>query len=357
MDQISTDRYQFRATQPVNGLADVVYSPQIEEGISRKAGKRGFLYYGPDGKRIRDRSEIERLNALAIPPAYTDVCINANPLAHLQATGIDARGRKQYRYHPDWLAERERAKFERLVEFGDRLPAIRERVDIDLTAKGLSMSKAVATVVWMLDKLYIRVGNQAYAEANGSFGLTTLRRRHIRIDGSTVRFRFKGKSGKEWNLAHADRRIAGVIRRLQDLPGQHLFKYLGPDGEYRQILSQDVNAYIREAAGEDFSSKQFRTWGATCMAAAALAPVAVGNSKRQITLQINAAIDAVAAKLVNTRAVCRSSYIHPAVFDDFRAGRLAEFASMRPSRSKRLTTWMNDEEIRTLRWLKTRLPV
>jgi len=342
------------AMAEVKLASGLVYCSSLDEGITRKATAKGFAYYLPGGRRIKDTSEIARLNALAIPPAYTDVLISTNPLSHLQAVGNDARGRRQYRYHPDWHAERGRAKFERLADFACRLPDIRERVDHDLRTRGLTMEKALATVVWMLDNLYIRIGNSAYAQSNGSFGLTTLRNRHVRIEGSSVRFRFKGKSGKQWNLVHSDRRIANVVRKLQELPGQQLFQYVCEGGDCRQVSSQDVNAYIREAAGDDFPSRQFRTWGATCMAASALAPLQAATSERGIARQINEAIDDVAARLVNTRAVCRSSYIHPAVFEDFHTGALAQVNRNRRTRSQRLLEWMDDEEIRVLRWLTSR---
>ena len=286
----------------------LVYSAGLESGITRKMGENGFHYYSPDGSRIMERTEIARLNALAIPPAYTNVIISPDPFSHLQAIGTDARGRKQYRYHSEWHAERGRTKFERLVDFGGRLPDIRERVDADLRARGLPMEKALATVVWILDNLYIRVGNASYAAANKSYGATTLRNRHLKIEGSSLRFRFKGKSGKEWNVSHSDRRIANVLRQLQELPGQQLFKYVCDEGGCRQISSQDVNAYLREVSGDDFSSRQFRTWGATCMAVSELAPLTAEASDRAFKRQINAAVDVVAAKLVNTRSVCRSSY-------------------------------------------------
>lgn len=333
----------------------LVYISGLETGITRKMGANGFLYYRPDGRRITETIEISRLNALAIPPAYTDVVISTNPFSHLQAIGRDARGRRQYRYHPDWHAERGKAKFERLVDFAQSLPDLRERVERDLRSRGLTMDKALATIVWMLDNLYIRVGNAAYVEANKSYGLTTLRSRHVKIDGGNLRFRFKGKSGKEWDLHHSDRRIANVVRKLQELPGQHLFQYVCDEGGCRPITSQDVNAYIRELCGEDFSSKQFRTWGATCMAVDALASVEAASTKRELARQLNQAIDTVAAKLVNTRAVCRSSYIHPAVFEDFRAGTLGGVLKLK-TRSNKLAQWLDIEEIRVLRWLKTRLP-
>ncbi|MBW9118123.1 DNA topoisomerase IB [Rhizobium cauense] len=332
----------------------LVYISSLDRGITRKQGKNGFLYYKPEGDRITDTAEIDRLNALAIPPAYTDVVISTNPYSHLQAVGVDARGRKQYRYHSAWHEERGRAKFDRLADFAARLPDIRERVDKDLNSRGLNFDKALATVVWILDNLYIRIGNSLYAEANKSYGVTTLRRRHVKVEGGSVKFRFKGKSGKEWNLIHSDRRIANVVRKLQELPGQHLFQYVCDEGGCRQISSQDVNSYIRETAGQDFSSRQFRTWGATCMAVGALAPLEMAVSERAIARQLNEAIDLVASKLVNTRAVCRSSYIHPAVFDDFRSGSLGSVLRLR-TRSRRLLEWMDEDEIRVLRWLKLRM--
>ncbi|MBW9091926.1 DNA topoisomerase IB [Rhizobium wenxiniae] len=333
--------------------SSLVYVPGLETGITRKLGAKGFLYYRPDGRRITDAAEISRLNALAIPPAYTDVIISTNPFSHLQAIGNDAHGRRQYRYHSDWHAERGKAKFERLVDFANCLPDLRERVETDLRSRSLTMDKALATVVWMLDNLYIRVGNATYAEANKSYGLTTLRSRHVKVEGGSLKFRFKGKSGKEWNLAHSDRRIANVVRKLQELPGQHLFQYVCDEGGCRPISSQDVNAYIRELTGDDFSSKQFRTWGATCMAVEALASLEVASTKRELARQLNKAIDAIAAKLVNTRAVCRSSYIHPAVFEDFEAGLLRDVLKLK-TKSERLQQWLDDEEIRVLRWLKKR---
>lgn len=332
--------------------AELVYLANLDSGITRRPGKRGFLYHDADGQRITDRAELDRIAALAIPPAYTDVLISADPNAHLQATGRDARGRKQYRYHPEWSAGRGKTKFGQLPDFAARLPKIREKVDTDLRLRKPGMDKALATVVWLLDNLYIRVGNTTYAEENGSYGLTTLRNRHVKIEGSSVHFNFKGKSGKEWRLSHSDRRIIKAIRMLQELPGQQLFQYLDEDGERHAIRSQDVNAYIREASGADFSSRQFRTWGATRMAATALSVIEPGSSRRQVKQQVNDVIDSVAARLVNTRAVCRSAYIHPKVFEDFESGALADLAKIRPSRSETLTRWMDEDEIRVQRWLK-----
>ncbi len=331
---------------------ELVYRADLGGGITRKPGKRAFLYYDVAGQRITDRAELDRIAALAIPPAYCDVLISPDPNSHLQATGRDAKGRKQYRYHPEWSAERDKAKFALLPDFAATLPNIREKVDTDLRLRKPGMDKALATVVWLLDNLYIRVGNTSYAEANGSYGLTTLRNRHVKTDGSSVHFNFKGKSGKEWCLSYRDRRITKAIRTLQELPGQQLFQYLDEGGCRHPIRSQDVNAYIREACGADFSSRQFRTWGATRMAATALAAIEPGPSQRQRKRQVNDVVDAIAARLVNTRAVCRSSYIHPQVFEDFESGELAALRKMRPSRSETLTRWMDDDEIRVQRWLK-----
>lgn len=331
----------------------LVYASSLDDGITRSQGKNGFIYRNGAGNRIRDAAELARIASLAIPPAYTDVVISANPNSHLQAIGIDARGRRQYRYHPDWSAERGRAKFEKLPSFADSLPKVRERVDRDLGAKRPTYEKALATVVHLMDNLYIRVGNQSYAAQNGSFGLTTLRNRHVKIEGSKVHFRFKGKSGKEWNVSHADRRLAGAIKRIQELPGQSLFQYIDDVGKPHQLTSQDVNDYIKDASGGDFTSRQFRTWGATTMAAFSLAAIEAASSQRERARQLNAVIDTVAAKLVNTRSVCRSSYIHPKVFEDFEAGTLRGLVKLGRTRSVRLLDWMDEDEICVLKWLRT----
>lgn len=333
--------------------AGLVYMPLPERGITRKAGKKAFLYYDENGSRLRDPAELARIAALAIPPAYTDVVISPHANAHLQATGIDARGRRQYRYHPEWAVIRARAKFDKLACFADCLPAIRSRVDRDLRAHKPSYEKALATVVHLLDTLYIRIGNQSYATENGSFGLTTLRNRHARIEGSVIRFRFRGKSGKEWNVAHSDRRLAAALKRIQELPGQSLFQYLDDEGIARPLTSNDVNLYIRSASNGDFTSRQFRTWGATCMAAFSLAAIEAASSRQERQRQMNAVIDSVAARLVNTRSVCRSSYIHPKVFDAFEAGTLRDLLKMGKTRSHRLLDWMDEDEICVLRWLSS----
>lgn len=328
------------------------YLATLDGGVTRKKGRKDFLYYDQRGKRIIDKAELDRFSALAIPPAYTDVIISPDPRSHLQAVGHDARGRKQYRYHPDWIAERDREKFAQLAEFARALPKIRKRIDIDLRGRKPGLAKALATVVWLMDKLFIRIGNEAYAMENGSYGLTTLRNRHVKVVGSRVQFRFKGKSGKEWRLSYTDRRIIRAIRMLQELPGQQLFQYVDEEGARHPIRSQDVNAYIREAAAGDFSSRQFRIWGATRMAASALAAVQPADSARARARQVNEIIDAVAAKLVNTRAVCRGSYIHPRVLEDFENGELTTIARAKVRKRPSILKWLDEDEVAVLRWLE-----
>jgi DNA topoisomerase-1 len=329
----------------------LVYVADLENGIRRKRVGDDFYYFAASGRRITSEKELARIASLAIPPAYEDVRISPDPNSHLQATGRDARGRKQYRYHPAWSEHRGEAKFSLLPAFAGALPAIRERVDRDLRRRNPDREKALATVVWLLDNLFIRVGNETYAQENGSYGLTTLRNRHVNLQGQEVRFRFRGKSGKEWRLSYRDRRIANAIRRLQELPGQNLFQYLDENGVLQTVRSQDVNAYIREAASDEFSSRQFRTWAATRLAATALSTIAPDASQRGRTRQINGVVDDIAGRLMNTRAVCRASYIHPKVFEDFENGALAGLGSIRLSSNARAALWMDDDERRVLRWL------
>ena len=329
----------------------LVYVANLENGIRRERDGDGFRYFAANGRRITSEKELARIASLAIPPAYEDVRISPDPNSHLQATGRDARGRKQYRYHPAWSDHRGEAKFSLLPAFAAALPDIRERVDTDLRRRNPNRDKALATVVWLLDNLFIRVGNETYAQENGSYGLTTLRNRHVNLEGQEVRFRFRGKSGKEWRLSYRDRRIANAIRRLQELPGQNLFQYLDEDGVLQTVRSQDVNAYIREAASDEFSSRQFRTWAATRLAATALSDMTAEESQRGRTRQINSVVDDIAGRLMNTRAVCRASYIHPKVFEDFESGTLAGLGSIRLSSNARAALWMDDDERRVLRWL------
>lgn len=291
-------------------------------GIRRRGRGRGFEYIGPDGRTVRDPRTLERIRKLAIPPAWTDVWISPRRNGHIQATGRDAKGRKQYRYHEDWSTARSSGKFERVAAFGRALPGVRERVDADLARRGPVREKVLATVVRLLEITLIRVGNREYAKQNRSYGLTTLQKRHVEVDGSSMRFHFKGKSGIEHDTGIRDRRLARVLKNLAEIPGQHLFKYRDEDGEWREVESADVNAYIREIAGDDFSAKDFRTWAATVSAARALCEAEAPTSATAARRQMNVCIRAVAGLLGNTPTVCRSSYIHPAVLEDFAAGRL-----------------------------------
>jgi DNA topoisomerase-1 len=302
-------------------LAGLRYSSDDRPGITRRRSGRGFTYRDPDGRTIRDPETLERIRKIVIPPAWTDVWISPWPNGHLQATGRDARGRKQYRYHARFRARREDAKFERLIAFAKALPTIRERVDADLSRPGLPREKVIAGVVRLLELTLIRVGNDEYAKLNQSFGLTTLRDRHARIEGSQVRFRFRGKSGRQHEVGLRDRRLASLVRRCRDLPGQELFQYIGSDGEPHDVASDDVNAYLAEIAPR-VTAKDFRTWAGTVLAWRALSALGDGSTEREKRRNVAAAIQATADNLGNTAAVARSAYVHPAVVDAYLDGRL-----------------------------------
>ena len=300
--------------------AGLRYTSDDRPGIRRRRSGRGFSYVSSDGRRVADPAELRRIRRLAIPPAWTDVWICPDARGHLQATGRDAKGRKQYRYHERFRETRDENKYERMIQFGKTLPRIRARVDADLRRNGPSRERVLATVVRLLERSLIRVGNEEYAKENESYGLTTLRSRHVRLAGERVRFRFRGKSGVEHDVELRDRRVARVIRELQDLPGQHLFAYVGDDGAVRPIGSDDVNAYLREIAGEEFTAKDFRTWAGTLLAAQTLATVERAENVRIARRSVTRAVEQVAARLRNTRAVCRTCYIHPAVIETFLDG-------------------------------------
>ena len=291
-------------------------------GITRKRSGSGFTYRDPDGVTIRDRATLDRIRALAIPPAWTDVWICPWPNGHLQAVGRDARGRKQYRYHARWHARRGADKFERMLAFAEVLPRIRERCDADLARPGLPREKVLAAVVRLLELTLIRVGNDEYARLNRSFGLTTLRDRHARIEGTAVRFRFRGKAGQTHEVGLRDRRLASVVRRCQDLPGQELFQYLDEDGAVRDVASDDVNAYLREVSGGDFTAKDFRTWAGTVLAYRALQALQPVDDERAARRNVVEAIRRTATHLGNTPAVARGSYVHPAVLEAYLDGSL-----------------------------------
>lgn len=318
-------------------------------GITRKRQGKGWSYFDPQGRPIRDRRERERLNALAIPPAWTDVWINPHADGHLLATGRDAAGRKQYRYHPDWRAIRDEAKYARLVPFARALPRIRERVDADLARKGLPREKVLATVVRLLELSLIRVGNDEYARLNGSYGLTTMRDRHVEVEGSRIRFEFRGKGGKRHAVQVLDRRLARIVQQCRDVPGHELFQYYDEAGEKRSVGSEDVNAYLREVGEDDFTAKDFRTWAGTLCAAAALLACDPCRNASDGRRRINASAAQVAERLGNTPAICKSAYIHPIVFDLYLEGAIAEAfeTAGKASRRKRLEG-LDDEEIALL---------
>lgn len=310
------------APDPVQSAraAGLRYVTDTVPGIRRKRAGKHFSYVDPDGQPIRDPETMRRIKALAIPPAWTDVWICPNPRGHLQATGRDARGRKQYRYHPRWRQVRDETKYERMIAFGEALPAIRERVSQDLGLPGLPRQKVLATIVRLLEATLIRVGNEAYARENKSYGLTTLRNRHVDIDGSRLIFRFRGKSGVKHAIDVKDRRLARVVQRLRDLPGQHLFQYVDDQGERQTIESDDVNEYLKDITGQDYTAKDFRTWAGTVLAASALQEFEAFDSNAQAKRNIVRVIESVAERLGNTPSVCRKCYVHPAVIEAYMDG-------------------------------------
>jgi DNA topoisomerase I len=307
--------------QQVDTPVRLRHSSDAKPGLWRERHGDGFRYCAPDGSEVDDPEVLRRIRSLAVPPAWTDVWICADANGHLQTTGRDARGRKQYRYHPAFRQRRETAKYERMSAFGRVLPKIRRRVDHDLARRGLPREKVVAAVVQLLDRTYIRVGNEEYAKANRSYGLTTLRNRHVRVDGTEIRFRFRGKSGRMHEVGLRDRRLAAVVRRCRDLPGQELFEYVDDNGEPRTIESADVNEYLREAAGIEITAKDFRTWAGTLLAFRALRAAAPGSA-RESKRTVRVSTEQVAEALGNTPAVSRKSYIAPGVVDAYLAGSL-----------------------------------
>ena len=300
------------------------YSSDDRPGIRRRRAGQQFSYIGTDGKTIRDERTLKRIKALGIPPAYNDVWITTDPRGHLQATGRDARGRKQYRYHPRWRAVRDETKFDRMIAFGEALPTIRERTATDLRRQGLPREKVLAAVVQLLKKTLIRVGNEEYARDNKSYGLTTLRDKHVKVGDKRLRFHFRGKSGVEHEVTLTDRRLARTVKRCRDLPGQELFQYLDGDGQRQRIDSDDVNDYLREISGEGFTAKDFRTWAGTVLCSLALREFEVCLSEAEAKKNVVAAVKQVAARLGNTPAVCRKSYIHPAILDAYLDGSILQ---------------------------------
>ena len=334
--------------------AGLTYVNDDMPGITRQRSGKGFSYKGPDGRTITDKAERKRLASLAIPPAYVDVWICPDPRGHIQATGRDAKGRKQYRYHLEFRELRDSSKYDRMLDFARGLPQLRAQVDADMSRRGLPVEKVLATIVFLLENTMIRVGNTRYARENKSHGLTTLRMRHVTLDGNQVRFKFKGKSGKEWNLGLRDRRVARIIRAVQEIPGQHLFQYVDDDGTRRQVTSTEVNDYLRQITGRQVTAKDFRTWTGTVLAALALAEYEKADSEAAAKRNVRDAIESVAARLGNTPTICRQCYVHPQIIDAYLADELR--LELADTIDDTLTqTDLRPEETQVLRFLKKRL--
>lgn len=332
----------------------LVYVNDDMAGIARKGAGKGFSYTDPTGRTIKDGAERKRLAALAIPPAYSDVWICPDPRGHILATGRDAKGRKQYRYHPEFRELRDSTKYDHMLDFAQALPAIREQVDHDMSRRGMPAQKILGTIVHLLENTMIRVGNADYVKQNKSHGLTTLRDRHVTFDGNTVRFKFRGKSGKEWDLGLRDRRVARIVRAAQDIPGQHLFQYLDDDGARHQVTSTEVNDYLRNISGDNITAKDFRTWTGTVLAALALAEYERADSDAAARRNVRDAIEQVAARLGNTPTICRKCYVHPQVIDAYLADELKLELRGKIANDLR-KPGLRPEEKQVLRFLKKRL--
>ena len=346
------------ATSPaeVAEEAGLRYVSDESPGYTRQRRGKKFIYFDTEGKVINEESRILRLNRLAIPPAYTDVWICPSPHGHLQATGRDDRGRKQYRYHERWREERDQNKYEKMVVFGRALPKIRRRIKRDLQRRGLPREKVLATVVQLLEKTFIRDRESGICEENKSFGLTTMRNRHVGVKGARLRFRFRGKSGQEHDIGTEDKRVAKIVKKLQELPGQEVFQYLDEEGVRQRITSEDVNEYLQEITGEKFTAKDFRTWAGTVMAAMALQAQETFENQSQARKNVKAAIGAVAKMLGNTPAICRKCYVHPAVLETYLDGNLIE--GLKKKTEQTLKDSLGDlrsEEAAVLAFLQERL--
>ena len=310
--------------------AGLSYTTDGRPGIRRVRHGSTFRYFGPTGRRVTSKDELARIRSLVIPPAWEDVWICPDPRGHLQATGRDARGRKQYRYHPRWREIRDETKYDRMLGFARALPTIRRRAAADLRKPTMCREKVLGLIVRLLEKTLIRVGNDEYAKQNRSFGLTTLRDGHVEVKGKRVTFAFRGKSGVEHEIALDDPRLARLIKALRDIPGYDLFQYYGDDGERRVIGSGDVNAYLKEISGEEYTSKDFRTWAGTVLAAQLLRLCEPCDAEAQLKRNIVQAVEEVSKRLGNTKAVCRKSYIHPDVLDAYTDGSLLKVTETNP---------------------------
>jgi DNA topoisomerase-1 len=335
--------------------AGLRYITDDRPGVRRRRAGKGFAYVGPDGKRIADADRIAWFKALAIPPAWTVVWLSPIRRGHIQATGRDARGRKQYRYHPRWRAVRDEAKYGRLIEFARALPRIRRRTDRDLRRRGLPREKVLALVVRLLEATLIRVGNDEYARENRSYGLSTMRNRHVEVAGAAIRFTFRGKGGKEHEIDMRDHRLAALVRRCQELPGQELFQYLDPEGGRHDVTSDDVNEYLREISGEPFTAKDFRTWAGTVAASLALAEFVEVDDEAGRKKAVVSAIEDVAERLGNTAAVCRACYVHPDLLASYLDGTMVDALSERARGVGRGAHALRPEEAAVLGLLQARL--
>lgn len=336
--------------------AGLRYVTDAMPGIRRQRHGRGFTYIGPDGEVIRSRESLHRFRSLVIPPAWTEVWICPHEDGHLQVTARDARGRKQYRYHPHFRKHRDGTKFERMFDLSDVLWKIRERVESDIAKEGLPRDKIMATVVWLLETTLIRIGSDEYRKANKSFGLTTLRRRHVAVVGSELRFEFRGKSGIQHAVSVTDKRIARIVQRCQALRGEELFKYLDDEGKRQEVDAEDVNKYLQDVTGRDITAKEFRTWAGTMLAAEALRNMGPATSKREAERNIVAAVDMTAKRLGNTRSVCRKYYIHPVLIEAYLEGSvLPPMPERRWNKRKSKGPTLRQHELDVLAFIKARL--
>jgi DNA topoisomerase-1 len=334
--------------------AGLSYASADAPGIARRKSGKGFTYRGPNGETVRDVATLDRIRKLAIPPAWTSVWICADPQGHLQALGLDEKGRRQYRYHPRFREIREGAKFEHMLTFAQALPRLRRQVALDMAEPGLGRRKVLATVVHLLETTMIRVGNIAYAKENKSYGLTTLQTRHVKVQGAELRFHFKGKSGKVWNLSVRDRRVARIVKTCQELPGQHLFQYLDEAGERQTVTSADVNDYLKMVSGSDITAKDFRTWTGTVLAAMALIELGSHDSPARAKKALTQAIKQVSARLGNTPTICRKCYVHPEILTAYLDGALRLELSP-PSQAAEDLEPLRPEEAAVLVFLSARL--
>ena len=332
------------------------YVSDAKVGIRREPSGKRFRYSDAQGRCVRDKDTLSRIKSLVIPPAWTDVWICAAPNGHVQVTARDARGRKQYRYHPLWRKVRDENKYERLVSFGNALPLIRNQVEKDLALPDLPREKILATIVRLLETTMMRVGNEEYVRSNGSYGLTTLRNKHVRIDGARLEFHFRGKSGVEHFIELNDRRLARIVSRCRDLPGYELFQYLDDAGNRGSIDSEDVNEYLRRIAGQDYTAKDFRTWAGTLLAALALREIGEFDSRAQAKKNLLRAIESVSAKLGNTPAICRKCYVHPAIIESYLEGSMIEALQRHAAKTPVAGVHdLNPEEAAVLALLQQRL--